>query len=298
MLALLLAPVLWLAPTTRVTLQIGNFQPTAFALSMLAMIAFERRHAARGGLMLGFSGVSKVYPGILGVLLVADRRWTSVLWTIGWATVFVIGTLLWMGSGPFVDFFNYQLPRIQSGAAFSWIEAPDMAPVNFGIHGLMIKLRVLGVPWTSAAAANLAASLYGVLLVAVAAIAASRLGRLRAAEINLERLRLRQAQVWLALLNLASFRSPFVPDAYALIGTLWLLTLLAAEGHWRTTGRLVLAVAGAATFVVLDGGVLPVPVPSWIVIGSLVVQVGTIALNLIVAIAPGRGPGEMLTVEC
>ncbi len=290
MLALLLAPVLWLAPTTRVTLQIGNFQPTAFALSMLAMIAFERRHAARGGLMLGFSSVSKVYPGILGVLLVADRRWTSVLWTIGWATMFVIGTLLWMGSGPFIDFFNYQLPRIQSGAAFSWIEAPDMAPVNFGIHGLMIKLRVLGVPWTSAASASLAASLYGVLLLAVAAIAASRLGRMRAAETNLEWLRLRQAQVWLGLLNLASFRSPFVPDAYALIGTLWLLTLLAAEGHWRTTGRLVLAVAGAATFVVLDGGVLSVPVPSWIVMGSLVVQMGTIALNLVVAIAPGRGP--------
>ena len=45
LLALLLAPFLWLAPTTRVTLQIGNFQLTAFALSMLAMIAFERRHA-------------------------------------------------------------------------------------------------------------------------------------------------------------------------------------------------------------------------------------------------------------
>ena len=74
LLALLLAPFLWLAPTTRVTLQIGNFQLTAFALSMLAMIAFERRHAARGGLMLGFSTVSKVFPGTLGVLLVTDRR--------------------------------------------------------------------------------------------------------------------------------------------------------------------------------------------------------------------------------
>jgi hypothetical protein len=273
-----------------VSLQIGNFQPTAFALCMLAMIEFERRHAARGGLMLGFSIVSKVFPGILGVLLVTDRRWTSVFWTIGWAAAFAIGTLLWIGTGPFSDFFTYQLPRIQSGAAFFWIDAPGMAPVNYGIHGLIIKLRVLGVPWTSAAAASLAASLYGLLLLAIAALAASRLGRMRAAETNLERLRLRQAQVWLGLLNLASFRSPFVPDAYALIGTLWLLTLLAAEGHWRTTGRLALAVAGAATFVVLDGNVLPVPVPPWIVMGSLVVQMGTIALNLVVAIAPGRGP--------
>jgi hypothetical protein len=113
---------------------------------------------------------------------------------------------------------------------------------------------------------------------------------MRATEKNLEWLRLRQAQVWLGLLNLASFRSPFVPDAYALVGTLWLLTLLAAEGHWRTTGRLALAVAGAATFVVLDGNVLPDPVPSWIVMGSLVVQLSMIALNLVAAIAPGRGP--------
>jgi hypothetical protein len=138
--------------------------------------------------------------------------------------------------------------------------------------------------------ASFAASLYGVLLLALAVIAANRLRRMRATEKNIEWLRLRQAQVWLGLLNLASFRSPFVPDAYALIGTLWLLTLLAAEGHWRTTGRLALAVAAAATFVVLDGGVLPDPVPSWIVTGSLVAQIGMIALNLVVAIAPGRGP--------
>ena len=36
-----------------------------------------------------------------------------------------------------------------------------------------------------------------------------------------------------------------VPDAYALVGTLWLLTLVAAEGHWRARGRTALAVAAA-----------------------------------------------------
>ena len=62
LLALLLAPVLWLAVTTRLGLQIGNFQLTAFAMAVLAMIAFDRGHAARGGLALGFPAVSKV-PG-------------------------------------------------------------------------------------------------------------------------------------------------------------------------------------------------------------------------------------------
>ena len=42
LLVLLLVPVMWLSPTTRLGLQIGNFQLTAFALTVLAMIAFDR----------------------------------------------------------------------------------------------------------------------------------------------------------------------------------------------------------------------------------------------------------------
>ena len=84
LLALLLAPLLWLAPTTRLGLQIGNFQLTAFAMAVLAMIAFDRGHAARGGFALGFPAVSKVYPGVLGVLVLVDRRWSAVAWTLAW----------------------------------------------------------------------------------------------------------------------------------------------------------------------------------------------------------------------
>jgi hypothetical protein len=285
---LLLAPLIWLAPTTRVTLQIGNFQPTAFALSMLAMIAFERSHAARGGFLLGFATVSNVYPGLLGIVLAMDRPWTPVLWTLRWAAAFVIGATLWIGTSPFLDFFNYQLPRILSGAAFPWIERADVAPINYGIHGLVTKLRLLGVPWTGTEAASHAATLYGVLLLAIAAVSATKLKSLRGGDRSLEHLHLRQAQAWLGLLNLASFRSPFVPDAYALIGTLWLLTLLAAEKHWRAPGRIALVMAAAASMLVLDGGVLPSPVPSWIVVTTLVTQVSAIALNALVAVAPGR----------
>ena len=53
-----------------------------------------------------------------------------------------------------------------------------------------------------------------------------------------------------SLLTLASLRSPFVPDAYGLIGTMWLLTLVAADRRWRgywwaVFGAAMIAFAGA-----------------------------------------------------
>ena len=105
-----------------------------------------------------------------------------------------------------------------------------------------------------------------------------------------ERLRLRRAQVWLGLLSLASFRSPFVPDAYALFGTLWLLTLVAAEGHWQARGRLALAVAAVMSMIVLDGGPITVPVPAWIMAATLALQVAAIVFNAAIVLTPGRAP--------
>ena len=261
LLVLLLVPVVWLSPTTRLALQIGNFQLTAFALTVLAMIAFDRGRVGRGGFALGFAAVSKIYPGLLGVLLIARRQWRAVAWTVAWSAAFTAAAWLMVGSAPFVDFFRYQLPRIESGQAFFWMETADVAPINFGVHGLVIKLRFLGLPWTGPEAASRAASLYAVLLLPLAAVSAWRLRALGAGTIGPERLRLRQAQVWLGLLSLASFRSPFVPDAYALFGTLWLLTLVAAEGHWQARGRIALVVGGAIAMTVLDGGPIPAPGP-------------------------------------
>jgi alpha-1,2-mannosyltransferase len=290
LLVLLLVPVMWLSQTTRLTLQIGNFQPTAFALTVLAMIAFERGHAARGGLALGFPAAAKVFPGLLGVLLVVERQWRAVAWTVAWAVAFTAAAWLMVGSVPFVDFFRYQLPRIESGQAFFWMENADAAAINYGIHGLVIKLRFLGLPWTGPEAASRAASLYAVLLLPLSFVTAWRLRALATGPIDPERLRLRKAQVWLGLLSLASFRSPFVPDAYALIGTLWLLTLLAAEGHWQTRGRIALVVAGATATIVLDGGPIPAIVPAWIMAGTLAGQVVAIAFNAAIVLTPGRLP--------
>ena len=293
LLVLLLVPVMWLSQTTRLGLQIGNFQLTAFALAVLAMMAFDRGHAARGGFALGFPAVSKIFPGLLGVLLLVERQWRAIAWTVAWSVVLTAAAWLMVGSEPFVDFFRYQLPRIESGQAFPWLEAADAAAINYGVHGLVIKLRFLGVPWTGAIAASRAASLYAVLLVPLSFASAWQLRALATGPVDPERLRLRKAQVWLGLLSLASFRSPFVPDAYALVGTLWLLTLVAAEGHWRARGRIALVVASAAAMMVLDGGPIPTAVPAWIMAATLVVQVAAIAFNAAIVLTPGRAPVAM-----
>jgi hypothetical protein len=82
---------------------------------------------------------------------------------------------------------------------------------------------------------------YGVVVLVLAFAAGVRLARVRNDD---ERARSREAQVWLALVILASLRGPFVPDAYAMVGALWLLTLVAADAQrlsWQRGAALILA---------------------------------------------------------
>jgi alpha-1,2-mannosyltransferase len=291
-LVLLLIPAVWLAPTTRVGLQLGNFQLSAFPLAVLALIAFDRARTAAGALALGFAIVSKIFPGILGLLLLAHRRWRAVWWTAAASVAVTAFALLVVGPTPFVDFVRYQLPRMHSAEAFFWIESPEMAPVNQSIYGLVTKLRLLGIPGTGARTAILLSSIYALLLVPVAVVAARRLPRLPGSGCDASLVRLRHAQVWLGLLSLASFRSPFVPDAYGLVGTLWLLTLIAAERHWRAVEWLVLAAAAVAFSLILDGGLVPTPVPIWMVLLTLGIQLAALAVNAVVVLAPARRQGS------
>lgn len=288
LLALLLIPAVWLAPTTRVTLQIGNFQATALPLAVLAMMAFARRSNALGGLALGFATVSKIFPGVLGIILLFGRQWRAVVWTALAGIAIAAAAVVMVGTTPFVDFVRYQLPRIESGDAFFWIEDPQMAPVNHSIYGLVTKLRLLGVPATGRDAANAASSAYAVLLLPLAVIGARRSMRLEEAGLDASLGRLRQAQIWLGLLNLASLRSPFVPDAYGYVGTLWLLTLVAAERQRPLREWLGFAALAAAFSIVLDGGVVPVPVPAWMVLATLTIQIVAIAANAWVVITAAR----------
>ena len=273
-----LVPVTMALPPTLLTLQIGNFQITAFSLCVLAMLAFARSRHLPGGLALGFAALSKVFPGVLGLFLLAAGRRRPVAWTLAVSLV-LSGLALWsLGTGPFTDFFVYQLPRLGSGEAFPWVEVPSVAPLNGSIYGLLTKLRAFGVPGTDKAAGSVICHLYGIAVLALAWVAARRLQR-AATILGPSGLRLRQAQAWLALLSLAAARSPFLPDVYATLGSLWLMTLLAAEGGKRAR-QLGLALAGGACCWLLDAQALPDPVPAGVLVPTLGVQLSMLALNV------------------
>ena len=274
-----LIPVTMALPPTLLTLQIGNFQITTFSLCVLAMLAFARARPLPGALALGFATLSKVFPGVLGVLLLGAGRRRPVAWTVA-ASLALVGLALGsLGAGPFIDFFSYQLPRLSSGDAFPWTEIPSVATINVSIYGLLTKLRGLGVPGTDKATAQIVCHLYVVaVLLPLAWLAARRLKRAEALLVPVE-YRLRQAQTWLALLSLAAARSPFLPDAYATLGGLWLLTLLAAEGG-KAARQLGLALVAGAFCVLLDAQALPDPLPAWLLALTLGIQLSVLGLNI------------------
>jgi hypothetical protein len=243
----LLLPAILASIPTMLNLQFGQFHAMAIMLAIAAMVAFDRRRLAVGGALLSFAILSKIFPGLLLVMLAGQRRWREIGWTLGFGVAFVLLALLILGTDPFVSFVSYQLPRIVNGAAFSFNERADVPSFivsrNFSIYGIVAKLRLLGLAGVGSATAHALTWGYTMLLLWLA-------WRTRTASPN-RRLRV---MAWLALLNLAALRSPVAPSAYVTAPMLWLLALLAAEVRHRYS----LAVALGAAWAVIMG---PPPLP-------------------------------------
>jgi alpha-1,2-mannosyltransferase len=276
--ALLFAPVLGIALPVLIGLQVGQFQISAFSMSMLAMVLFARGREAVGGGLLGFVTLGKVFPGVLALYLLGNRRPAAAAWTAGCAVSWTLLALPVIGTQPFADFLTYQLPKLATGEAFPWLDEPDSLPINYGTYALVMNFRSLGVSSVTHGVSSAAASAYGIVVAGLAFIAGRRLAL--ASIQDRERFRVRQAQSWLALLTLGSLRSPFVPEAYAMPATFWLIILIAAEMP-RLSWKHV------ATFVslgVMFSTVLENNIPSRtvvpIVVFSLVREVLALSVNL------------------
>jgi alpha-1,2-mannosyltransferase len=242
----LLIPVVWVATPTLLTLQTGNFQIIALALSVLGMIAFDRGRPASGGALLGFAVAAKLFPGILVLYLMAQRRWKAVAWTALFGLFYLLAALALVGVAPFASFLRDVLPRLGSGAAWPWLERPDFVvfvALNHSVPGIVWKLRDLGATDLGWDAARAVSWLYSLALLGLVSVVA---GRLREAS------RVAQAQAWIALVSLAALRSAFVPDASALLGPLWLLALASSQVATRARN-----LAGIVIAWVLMASVLP-----------------------------------------
>jgi len=273
----LLTPSLLASPPTMLDLQFGQVHLLVIAAALLAMVAFERERPALGGALLGFAIVTKLFPALLLVWLLARRDWRAILWTIAGAAAFTAVAVAVLGGAPFTAFVSYQLPRIASGDAFSFfLRKPFFISRNFSVSGVVFKLRQLGVAGMTQGVANAVGWIYTALLLRLA-------WRTRARdEARGERL-----CVWLALLSLGALRSPLAPSAYVTASTLWLLAWLAAE---------VRAPGGLLAFVLLWIAVAGLPPLKGNVemVTSLACQAATIGVSVWVI---SRGCGASASVS-
>jgi alpha-1,2-mannosyltransferase len=214
--ALLLSSLVWTAVPTLSALQKGNVQVLVIAMSMLAMVLFERRRWAAGAALLAFATVSKLYPGLLIVYLLVRRQWRAVFWTGVFGLAFSLATLVLFGWAPYASFLEH-LPGLLSGEAFPAFRNPAAVAINLSIPGLVFKLKLFGVPGMSFGTAKIVGWVYTLLGLATIVVLGTRAIPEREASL-----------VWLAILILATLRSPFLPQAYGAVPPIWLLTLVAA----------------------------------------------------------------------
>jgi hypothetical protein len=215
--ALLLAPLIWISPPTLSALQKGNVQLLIVALAMLAMLLFERRRPAAGGALLAFAIASKLFPGLLLVYLIVRRQWRAVAWTAAMGALLVVLSLAIVGAHQYAAFADH-LPGLLGGEAFPAFRNPGAIAINFSIPGLVFKLKLLGLGGLSFGASKIVGWLYTLVVLAVVVTVSRRPWPDDD-----------KPALWLAILILATLRSPFLPQAYAAFPPLWLLTLLAAR---------------------------------------------------------------------
>jgi alpha-1,2-mannosyltransferase len=232
--ALLLAPLLWVAPPTLSALQKGNVQIAIAALCVLALALFRRRLFAAGGFLLAFATLAKLFPGMLVVYLLARRQWRAVAWTAAMGIAILLVSVLDTGLAPYRAFMDH-LPGLLGGEAFPAFRNPNAMAINLSVPGIVFKLKLLGVPGMGFPAAKAVGWIWTVAIVAATAVLARRAREDR------------EILAWLAVVVLATLRSPFLPQAYGAMPPLWLLTLFAAT-LVPTTRTLPLTLAAVLVF--------------------------------------------------
>ena len=279
--ALLLSPLVWAALPTLSMLQKGNAQALMIAISIVAMALFEWRRWAGGGALLAYAAMSKLFPGLLLVYLLVRRQWRAVLWTA--ALCVVLAALAWMDTGaPSYTAFLRHLPGLLGGEAFPAFRNPMAMAINFSVPGLVFKLGLFGVPGMSFFASKLLGWIY-TLIVIVVIVAVAR----RTVPED------RRPLVWLAILILATLRSPFLPQAYAAFPALVLLVLMGgmSVASPKNLAAIILTWLALNVFWPLDW---PMD-PRLLAVLSGIPQAVTIVLAIVALRWSSRGPATTAT---
>lgn len=249
LLTILMLPALLAALPVMLNFQFGQFHAMTVILAIAGMVAFEKQRIAVGGALLGFAILAKIFPALLLVYLVAQRRWREILLTLIFVAIFTGLSVVILGVAPMQAFLSFELPRLITGQAFTFIDREGLPLFikarNFSLYGLLVKLQLLGISGLNTTIFHLLQWIYTIVIFVLTLFAAGK---------NLSSSRLAKAQVWFAVLVLASLRSPIAPSAYVVVPALFLLILLAGEIRGRISYGFLFVLAW-----ILIMGVPPLP---------------------------------------
>ncbi|MEM9731078.1 MAG: glycosyltransferase family 87 protein, partial [Myxococcota bacterium] len=291
--ALWLFPLVLASMPTMFNFQFGQAHALTIWTAIAAMVAFDSKRPALGGALLAWGIASKIFPGVLGLYLLLQRRWLDLAWTFGFTVLLVAFSVVVVGTGPALQFTEYMLPRLASGEAFSFITDELPIVTNLSVPGSVWKLDFFGAQ-DGGAWLGVASWAYTAFLVVAVWIAARFEGHPTGGPSNTDPAhaivpgrqsaggekghavaggathggpdRARKAQIWLAILILASLRSPIVP-IYGALPILWLMTL--EFDRVRTT----LGVVGFIASWIFINGLPPAPEPRATIVMVAVTQV-------------------------
>jgi hypothetical protein len=210
-----MAPLIWCSLPVLTGLQMSNVQIIVVSISIIAMVLFPLNKPG-GGILLAMSTVAKIFPGILIVFLLAQRKLREVLWVAVFAAVLTLIAFVVVGPNPFHAFINYELPRLSSGEAFGrpflreFAIARNMAP-----FGIPLKLGELGLPGMTLEVGRIVSSVH-LLMVLILAVWAGR---------QKQRSNIETISVWISLISLGTLVSPFAPVNYVLVSLVLLVCL-------------------------------------------------------------------------
>lgn len=218
----LLTPLLVANPLVLLILQVGQFHLSAVSLCLLCWVALERQNHAPAGALLALATLAKIFPGLLGVVLLMQRRWRAVVFTILSASIICALSVAVLGTKVWVDFLVYHMPKVQSGEAFRFMaESNQNIEFNMAFFGIPFKLRALGLEGWGWGQTRAFGNVYTVLLLALAVLAGRNKGGPQ-----------HRLTVWLALVMLGSLQSPYAA-AFVLVTVSLLLLVLVAEVRSR-----------------------------------------------------------------
>jgi hypothetical protein len=240
----LLTPLFMASPLILVVLQVGNFHLAAVSLCLLCWVAQERGAHRLTGTLLAVATLAKIFPGLLGVVLLMHRRWRSVAYTVIAAVVLCALSVGVLGIDIWRDFLVYHLPKVRSGEAFRFMaESAQNIEFNLSFFGVPFKLGALGFAGWGWGQTRIFSSVYTVVLLVLAVLAGRSRGGPR-----------HRLTVWLALVMLGSLQSPYAA-AFVLVTVVLLLLVMVAEV--RSRRGVALFVGAWAMFTMAVPGISP-----------------------------------------